>query len=185
MKYFLLVTLISVISSPALASDLGVSISIGQPGFYGQINLGSHYPRPQVIYPNPIVAIPPAVAVQQQPIYLHVPPGHAKKWNKHCYRYNACNQPVYFIQESWYNNVYVPHYQNENNYSDKRYESEHRQDDHNRKKHSERKDEAHPHMNENNQSDKHDDRVNNKKNWDKHDQGNHDKKGQDRGNRKD
>ncbi len=99
--------LISLIVS---ASDLGVSITVGQPGFYGQITLGSHYPVPKLIYQNPRVVIPPAVPVQQQPIYLHVPPGHAKKWSKHCHRYNACQLPVYFVQEDWYNNVYVPQY---------------------------------------------------------------------------
>src|SRR5688500_6715306 len=92
MRYFLLVALILITSTPVSANDLVISISIGQPGFYGQINLGSHYPRPQLIYPNPVLVVPPAVAVQQQPIYLYVPPGHAKKWNKHCHRYNACSQ---------------------------------------------------------------------------------------------
>ena len=46
----------------------------------------------------------------RQPIYLHVPPGHAKDWRKHCRKSNACGQPVYFVQEDWYNNVYVPRY---------------------------------------------------------------------------
>ena len=32
------------------------------------------------------------------PLYLHVPPGHAKKWSQHCARYNACNRPVYFVK---------------------------------------------------------------------------------------
>lgn len=104
------------ISFVAQADDLGVSISIGQPGFYGQITLGNRYPVPQVIYQNPRVVMPPAVPMQQQPIYLHVPPGHAKKWSKHCHRYNACHLPVYFVQEDWYNNVYVPYYANQHRY---------------------------------------------------------------------
>ena len=41
------------------------------------------------------------VMVQQPPLYLYVPPGHAKDWGKHCYRYNACGRPVYFVQENW------------------------------------------------------------------------------------
>jgi hypothetical protein len=49
--------------------------------------------------------------VVYQPIYLHVPPGHEKKWSKHCSKYNACNRPVYFVHDKWYNDVYVPHYQ--------------------------------------------------------------------------
>jgi hypothetical protein len=30
-----------------------------------------------------------------------VPPGHQKHWAKHCGQYNACGQPVYFVQENW------------------------------------------------------------------------------------
>ena len=44
---------------------------------------------------------PPRVAVVQQPVYLYVPPGHQKNWAKHCARYSACGQPVYFVQERW------------------------------------------------------------------------------------
>ena len=183
MKNSLLAILISLVFSPVLADDLGVSISIGQPGFYGQINLGSHYPRPQLIYPDPVIAIPPVIVVQQQPIYLYVPPGHAKKWSKHCSRYNACNQPVYFIQESWYNNVYVPHYRDQNYRADKHYGSEqHRGDIYdNRKKHSERRDKDHSDLDRDYQDDNHEGRG---KKRDKHDQGINDRKGQDRGNRK-
>ena len=95
-------------SAPAVAADVGVSVSVGQPGFYGRIDIGN-FPQPQVIYPKPVVI--QSVAVVPQPIYLHVPPGHAKNWRKHCGKYNACNQPVYFVREDWYNNVYVPSYQ--------------------------------------------------------------------------
>ena len=31
---------------PAFAADVGVSISVGQPGFYGQINIGNVPPPP-------------------------------------------------------------------------------------------------------------------------------------------
>ena len=94
---------------PALAADVGVSVSIGQPGFYGRIDIGN-FPQPQVIYPQPVIVVPGPVAVVQQPIYLRVPPGHAQKWDKHCHRYSACGQRVYFVQDSWYSNVYAPAY---------------------------------------------------------------------------
>ena len=48
---------------------------------------------------------------RQQPVYLWVPPGHQKNWRKHCGRYDACGRPVYFVQDNWYNTVYVPRYQ--------------------------------------------------------------------------
>ena len=41
---------------------------------------------------------------------LRAPPGHARNWSKHCRRYNACNQEVYFVQDGWYNNQYAPRY---------------------------------------------------------------------------
>ena len=44
-------------------------------------------------------------------MYLRVPPGHEKKWNKHCGKYNACGHPVYFVRDNWYTDVYAPHYQ--------------------------------------------------------------------------
>jgi hypothetical protein len=43
-----------------------------------------------------------------QPVYLWVPPGHQKNWRKHCYRYNACGVPVYFVQENWYRGHVAP-----------------------------------------------------------------------------
>ena len=38
----------------AQAGDVGVSISIGQPGFYGQIDIGGYGP-PQVLYRQPVL----------------------------------------------------------------------------------------------------------------------------------
>ncbi|MBS0298463.1 MAG: hypothetical protein JSR32_00795 [Proteobacteria bacterium] len=117
MHYFLFAAALLIAPASAPASDVGVTISIGQPGFYGQITLGNQYPTPRLIYPNPILALPPAAAVvQPPPIYLYVPPGHAKRWDKYCHRYNACYQPVYFVEKDWYNNVYVPHYHSQGGY---------------------------------------------------------------------
>ena len=36
------------LAAPAFAGDVGVSISVGQPGFYGQINIGNVAPPPVV-----------------------------------------------------------------------------------------------------------------------------------------
>jgi uncharacterized protein YcfJ len=97
-------------SASALATSVGVSVSAAQPGFYGRVDIGYVPQPPRVIYARPLVIEPVQVGVVQQPIYLHVPPGHARNWRKHCHRYHACAQPVYFVQESWYNEVYVPHH---------------------------------------------------------------------------
>ena len=86
-----------------------VSVTVGQPGFYGRIDIGSA-PPPRLVFPEPVIIRPVQVVQPVQPIYLHVPPGHAQKWSKHCHKYNACSRPVYFVHEDWYNTVYVPHY---------------------------------------------------------------------------
>jgi hypothetical protein len=66
------------------------------PGVYGRIDIGNA-PPPPLIYAQPVIIQRAPVYVQQQPLYLHVPPGHSKNWSKHCGRYNACGQPVYFV----------------------------------------------------------------------------------------
>jgi hypothetical protein len=96
----------------ASAADVGVSVSIGQPGFYGRIDVGNQ-PPPQVIYPQPVVVAPAPYAVAQRPIYLRVPPPYARDWRRYCGRYNACGQPVYFVQDNWYRDVYAPRYREE------------------------------------------------------------------------
>jgi hypothetical protein len=110
MKRFLIAAAIAAaaVTTPALAADVGVSISIGQPGFYGQIDIGD-YPRPQVIYRQPVIV--ERVQVVRPPIYLRVPPGHAKNWRKHCRQYNACGERVFFVRDEWYEREYVPRYQ--------------------------------------------------------------------------
>ena len=68
-----------------------------RPGVYGRIDIGTA-PPPPLLYVQPVIIHRTPVVVQQPPLYLHVPPGHAKKWSKHCSKYNACAQPVYFVK---------------------------------------------------------------------------------------
>jgi len=118
MKNFLIAATLAAFANCAFAADVGVSVSIGQPGFYGRIVLGN-VPQPQVIYSAPVIIRQGPVGVVRQPIYLRVPPGHEKKWNKHCGKYNACGQPVYFVQDNWYQDVYAPRYRDNGERSDK------------------------------------------------------------------
>ena len=108
LRRFLTLVLAAAAAAPALAADVGVSVSVSQPGFYGRIDIGG-MPQPALLYPQPVIV--PPVAVVRQPIYLHVPPGHAKDWKRYCGRYAACNQPVYFVRDGWYRDVYVPEYE--------------------------------------------------------------------------
>ena len=99
MKRFLIAAAVAAatVATPALAADVGVSVSIGQPGFYGQLDIGG-YPQPQVIYRQPRVI--ERVPMDRPPVYLRVPPGHAKNWRKHCRKYNACGERVFFVQSA-------------------------------------------------------------------------------------
>src|SRR5437899_10520611 len=82
--------------------NVGVTITSEiAPGVYGQVVLGNG-PPPPVVYVQPVLAAPVVVAEPVQPIYLHVPPGHAKHWRKHCHEYNACDRPVYFVRSAEY-----------------------------------------------------------------------------------
>ena len=106
--------------SCVLAQNVSVNAVItGQvvPGVYGQVVIGNG-PPPPVVYPQPVVVQPaPVVAAAPpvEPIYLHVPPGHARNWHKHCREYHACDRPVYFVKSAEYEPGYRP---------------EHRHDDH-------------------------------------------------------
>lgn len=100
-KAIVALALVACAVAPAMAeTNVGVSIGINQPGVYGRIDIGN-YPQPAVVYAQPVIIAPTPVAVYQRPIYLYVPPGHQKHWAKHCGQYNACGQPVYFVQENW------------------------------------------------------------------------------------
>jgi len=104
------VMLVATLSPPAQAADVGVSLSIGQPGFYGRLDIGD-YPPPQLLYRQPRVI--KRSDIHRAPVYLRVPPGHARNWRRHCRDYNACDEQVYFVQENWYQREYVPRYQAE------------------------------------------------------------------------
>lgn len=88
-------------SAGAAHAQAYVNATVGgelAPGVYGRIQIGNA-PPPPLLYPQPVIIHQPAIVIPRSPIYLYVPPGHAKNWGKHCARYNACNQPVYFIKE--------------------------------------------------------------------------------------
>ncbi len=97
-------TLFTMVLSEAKA---GVSISVGEPGFYGRIDIGND-PPPRLIYGEPVIVR--RVKTWYPPIYLRVPPDHRRNWYRHCDAYGACGRPVYFVDDGWYQDVYVPRY---------------------------------------------------------------------------
>lgn len=93
--------LLALLSSPAQAADVGVSIGISKPGVYGRIDIG-RYPQPEVIVAQPVIVQRVERYRHHEPVYLWVPPGHQKNWRKHCHRYQACGVPVVFVRDRWY-----------------------------------------------------------------------------------
>lgn len=100
------------LSAPASAQ---VSVNIGQPGFYGRIDIGG-FPPPPLLFPEPRMIH--RVPVSRPPLYLHVPPGHARDWRRHCRHYGACGERVYFVQDNWYRDEYAPRYQERHGHRD-------------------------------------------------------------------
>src|ERR1700693_801704 len=95
-------------ASVGRAGDLGINVILsGQvgPGVYGQVQFGNTAPPP-VVYAQPMLIAPQEAP--RPPVYLHVPPDHAKNWRKHCREYNACNRPVYFVRSAEYEPGYRP-----------------------------------------------------------------------------
>ena len=109
-KFLILVSLAFAYEAiPSQASDVGVSVTIRQPGFYGRIDIGDYpYPQPRVIYRQPRIV--ERSFIEREPIYLRVPLGHSRNWSKFCHRYDACVEPVYFVEDGWYEHEFVPYY---------------------------------------------------------------------------
>jgi hypothetical protein len=92
----------------AHAGDVSVGVTITGdvvPGVYGRVDLGNR-PPPPIVYEQPVIIERPPPRVFVPPIYLHVPPGHAKNWRAHCAQYHACNRPVYFVKSREYDPGY-------------------------------------------------------------------------------
>ncbi len=113
----------------ARAGDLDIRVMLsGQvvPGVYGQVQFGNDRPPP-VVYAQPMLIEPQAIP--PPPVYLHVPPGHARNWRRHCGEYHACNRPVYFVRSAEYDPEYQRHYAE---HERERYEERQRWEDHER-----------------------------------------------------
>jgi hypothetical protein len=109
MKHILIAAAVAAFTiTPAVAGNAGVPVNIGQPDFYGRIDIVD-FPQPQVIFVQPMIIT--RGPIKRPPIYMHVPPTHARHWSKHCSQYAACGESVFFVQDNWYDSEYVPRYQ--------------------------------------------------------------------------
>lgn len=130
----------------AHAGDVSVAVNVAVPGLFGQVTIGGDVPRPELIMPRAVVAVPVRVVVAgppPEPLYLHVPLGHEKHWAQHCREYDACGRPVYFVSERWYHDVYRPH--REAHVEEYRRMEERRHEDHERHEHHDDHDHGHDH----------------------------------------
>jgi hypothetical protein len=121
--------------APAVGADVGISINVGEPGFYGRLDIGD-FPQPQLIYTRPIVIERSGGYGSRQPVYLRVPPGHEKHWGKYCHEYSACGQPVYFVRDNWYQQTYAPHYREHHHGHDRDDNRNNDRDEHHGEKHN-------------------------------------------------
>ncbi|EIK45595.1 hypothetical protein O59_002273 [Cellvibrio sp. BR] len=104
----LLLSLSALPGLPAMADDLGINVILeGEvaPGVYGRVELGNDS-RPNIYYREPMIIVSDSKYARSRPVYLHVPPGHAKNWGKHCSKYRACDRPVYFVRSAEYDEHY-------------------------------------------------------------------------------
>jgi hypothetical protein len=92
----------------AFAAD--VTVSVGEPGYYGRVDV-SDAAKPTLVSPRPVVV--EREHVVEEPIYVYVPSDQQRDWARYCGKYSACDRPVYFVEERWYNDVYVPRYRSE------------------------------------------------------------------------
>ena len=119
MKKFIALSITTALAACAMGAaqaqtNVGVSIGINQPGIYGRINIGN-LPPPLLVLPQPVIISQPRVVVERQPIYLYVPPVQQQDWRRYCGRYEACGQPVYFVQERWVRERYEEQHPGWNN----------------------------------------------------------------------
>lgn len=97
--------LLALLAGPAFG-HVAVNVQVGDPGYYGPLVVEERL-APALVYPQPVVG---RGVTRNEPLFLRVPPGHVKHWDKHCADYRACGQPVYFVRDDWYHEVYVPTY---------------------------------------------------------------------------
>lgn len=94
------------------------------PGVYGRITLGDS--RPTLVYTQPTVIIHDRTYVEE-PVYVYAPLIHQRRWHRYCHRYDACNRPVFFVQERWINDEYArqqerQHYRERREWRDNRWQ---------------------------------------------------------------
>lgn len=93
----------------ALASVLAIATATAQSGnvvpqhrsvAYGVVEMD--HPEPRVLNSHPVIVHRNRGNRHADPIFVYVPAHHRRNWTRFCGRYEACRQPVYFLNEVWY-----------------------------------------------------------------------------------
>ena len=71
------------------------------PGVYGRVEV-AHKPLPALVFEQAMFVERPDTAGRVEPLYLHVPPEHARNWKRYCDKYQACDHPVFFVKSADY-----------------------------------------------------------------------------------
>jgi hypothetical protein len=85
----------------------GVFAGAVRPGVYGRVKVANK-PLPALVYEQAMFIERPDTTGRVEPLYLHVPPEHAKHWRKYCDKYQACDHPVFFVKSAEYEPGYEP-----------------------------------------------------------------------------
>lgn len=96
----LMTTMFLVLAATSAPAAAYVNTTAGgklRPGVYGRIDIGKSAP-PSLIYPQPVVSSRTVLPASVKPVYLYVPPGQVRKWDRHCAKYQACDLPVLFVR---------------------------------------------------------------------------------------
>lgn len=98
----------------SLAAQAGqpiINLNVGgelAPGVYGEVQFGNA-PPPPVVYAQPRIIVRQPRDVELEPLYLAVPPRHARNWRRYCREYEACGRQVYFVKSEEYEPGYREH----------------------------------------------------------------------------
>lgn len=106
-------TLTAVAAAAALGAFATASVqaaaALGERDYYGPIDITDNtLPQPQLVSRNPVVVARLPGAKAPPAVYLRVPPEQMRGWRAACARYGACSKSVYFVDDKWYRDVFVP-----------------------------------------------------------------------------
>ena len=82
---------------PTLAA-VGVAITLGEPNFYGRIDLGRMAPPP-IIRDYPVQVRRGPRGILLEPLSVRVTEREQRNWRRYCGRDDVCSRPVYFVRD--------------------------------------------------------------------------------------